>query len=719
MKSLSADNFRYSEFFLNINAGKAPAFIVYTEGDLSPRIPDETYSMPEAVTVADFNNDGLDDVILTYGDTYTKPRIYLSNGDGTLSFWDVMPEDSARRHIRNTSVEDLNGDGFLDYVGYAAPHGFYEETLGPLWDYTEPDLILLNNKGTGFITVPNLIEASHHGGSTGDINHDGLVDVFGMSEVPNREGGRSALLQNTNGEFIKSNWNLDAIFPNRMISDIRIKDLNNDGLDDFVLTLAPLLQGNGGPIGTPMASSEVGAFAYAFGKRGVDPSQLDWNVVGQHWMTESEWNLYLQKNDQNSSSNKSYASGPSNIEVLDVNQDGLDDVLVGFYVSAPFRWETSGFRYFQNTGSSFVDKTTQLFPNQDAARNVQSPTSFILGFTLVDLDGDADKDLVVTSKENEKSNERPNDFSTSFYINNGEFFEPPLRGQVDYALEGKNGFSGLRIGDFNGDGAPDTLTLRQGGAQVGSTWKNDDEFTLIVGLNKLAMATSSSQWVGTAGSDTIDFKTNSLAFARGGGGNDLLIGRGDESVTALFWGGYADYTISEGSGGFRVEAKASNEGLDTLVDLYRIRFADSDLALDTDGATSAGGIYRLYKATFNREPDTGGLGYWIAQADAGSKDAVRMAEDFTWSEEFQSLYGITTTDNYGTGTDVSELVTGFYENVLGRSPDAGGLNYYTGVIESHQKTVGRVLAEISDSPENYDGTIALIANGIVFDPWVG
>jgi hypothetical protein len=47
------------------------------------------------------------------------------------------------------------------------------------------------------------------------------------------------------------------------------------------------------------------------------------------------------------------------------------------------------------------------------------------------------------------------------------------------------------------------------------------------------------------------------------------------------------------------------------------------------------------------------------------------------------------------------------------------LNYYTDVIESHEKTVDRVLAEISDSPENYDGTIELIANGIVFDPWVG
>jgi serralysin len=210
--------------------------------------------------------------------------------------------------------------------------------------------------------------------------------------------------------------------------------------------------------------------------------------------------------------------------------------------------------------------------------------------------------------------------------------------------------------------------------------------------------------------------------------NDHIAGIGDETHegrdglidTLRVDSAFSHFEIEKSGSGnqFHLTDLNGSWGIDTLIGIERVNFSDKSVALDTDGATSAGGIYRLYKATFNREPDTGGLGYWIAQADAGTKDAVRMAEDFTWSEEFQNLYDITTTDNYGTGTDVSELVTGFYENVLGRSPDVGGLNYYTGVIESREKTVGRVLAEISDSPENYDGTIELIANGIVFDPWV-
>jgi hypothetical protein len=212
-------------------------------------------------------------------------------------------------------------------------------------------------------------------------------------------------------------------------------------------------------------------------------------------------------------------------------------------------------------------------------------------------------------------------------------------------------------------------------------------------------------------------------------GDDLFVG-GTGIDTAHYEGNLSQFTITqvegvwnnsvgEGFPGWQISDGSGTEGSDRMTGVERAVFADATVALDLDGSTSAGGIYRLYKAAFNREPDAGGLGYWIAQADAGNKDAVRMAEDFVWSQEFQDLYDITTTDNYGTGTDVSELVTGFYENVLGRTPDQGGLDFYTGVIESKERTVGRVLAEISDSQENYDGTIELIANGIVFDPWVG
>ena len=202
-------------------------------------------------------------------------------------------------------------------------------------------------------------------------------------------------------------------------------------------------------------------------------------------------------------------------------------------------------------------------------------------------------------------------------------------------------------------------------------------------------------------------------------GNDVFQGSRDKIDVVKQAGNLINFSVQKIGTTLLLTDNAASGGMDTLVDIERVMFSDKALAFDVDGATSAGGIYRLYKATFNREPDTNGLGYWIGEVDLETKDAVRMAEDFTWSQEFQDLYDITTVDNYGTGTDIRALVSGFYQNVLGRTPDEGGLNFYTGVIESKDRSVGRVLAEISDSQENYDGTIALIANGIVFDPWVG
>jgi hypothetical protein len=147
-------------------------------------------------------------------------------------------------------------------------------------------------------------------------------------------------------------------------------------------------------------------------------------------------------------------------------------------------------------------------------------------------------------------------------------------------------------------------------------------------------------------------------------------------------------------------------------------FSDSAVALDLQAANSAGGIYRLYGATFNRTPDLAGLGYWIDQADKG-KSAVDMATDFTYSSEFQTLFATKITDNYATGANIVNLVTGFYTNVLHRVPDAAGRDWYANQITTHQKTVGQVLAEISDSPENIAQLAGVMANGVVYTVWHG
>ena len=129
--------------------------------------------------------------------------------------------------------------------------------------------------------------------------------------------------------------------------------------------------------------------------------------------------------------------------------------------------------------------------------------------------------------------------------------------------------------------------------------------------------------------------------------------------------------------------------------------------LDTDG--SAGQAYRIYKAAFDRAPDTGGLGYWIAQMDNGM-GVVEVAARFIDSSEFRELYGQNPSN--------AEFLTKVYSNVLDRMPDTAGLDWWVNEMKTNpSKTWQKVLADFSESSENQTNVAAFIANGIPYDPW--
>lgn len=141
----------------------------------------------------------------------------------------------------------------------------------------------------------------------------------------------------------------------------------------------------------------------------------------------------------------------------------------------------------------------------------------------------------------------------------------------------------------------------------------------------------------------------------------------------------------------------------------RLHFVDKALAVDTTGV--AGQAYRIYKAAFNRTPDPGGLGYWIRQMDEGM-DVVSVAARFIDSAEFKSVYGETPTS--------AEFLTKVYRNVLTRTPDTAGLEWWVNEIKTNpEKSWQKVLADFSDSSENEVNVAALIANGIAYEPWLG
>jgi hypothetical protein len=162
--------------------------------------------------------------------------------------------------------------------------------------------------------------------------------------------------------------------------------------------------------------------------------------------------------------------------------------------------------------------------------------------------------------------------------------------------------------------------------------------------------------------------------------------------------------------GFTVTDKNKVVNSMEVNEVERLQFTDTMLALDTGANQTAGSGYMLYKAAFNRTPDAGGLGYWINQMDKGMSYSD-VAKNFVTSAEFKTAFG-------GANPSVNTLVTKLYNNVLNRTPDAGGLAFWQNKLSNEGWSTADVLGYFSTSGENVTNVTPLIANGIQYQQFV-
>lgn len=289
-------------------------------------------------------------------------------------------------------------------------------------------------------------------------------------------------------------------------------------------------------------------------------------------------------------------------------------------------------------------------------------------------------------------------------------------GPGDDVLEGGDGNDVMweRLGNNNLDGGDgdDTMTLEGGnnrvsggagadaifiraGEVIADGGDGDDTFTVIYQLYGQPPSVTAS---GGNGNDRFWDGTGNHVF-NGGEGID----------TAFFSQAYANVRITHDNGVYRIEDLAVSGSVDLVSETERIVFTGSDsdrhvLALDVDGG--AGALYRLYLAAFNRKPDDAGYGFWQGQADGGMEMAD-IAQQFSESAEFEALYGAT--------PGVADFVTRLYRQVLHREPDAAGLAYWRGLLETKQATTASLLQAFSDSQENVQAAAVLIGDRIEYD----
>jgi Domain of unknown function (DUF4214) len=102
--------------------------------------------------------------------------------------------------------------------------------------------------------------------------------------------------------------------------------------------------------------------------------------------------------------------------------------------------------------------------------------------------------------------------------------------------------------------------------------------------------------------------------------------------------------------------------------------------------------FRLYNAAFARFPDSSGLRYWINEYKSGISNYRTIAQSFINSNEFALRYGANNSNE--------EFINNMYKNVLGRLPDASGLAYWVGNLNSGADSRVNVLGGFSESAEN-------------------
>lgn len=196
------------------------------------------------------------------------------------------------------------------------------------------------------------------------------------------------------------------------------------------------------------------------------------------------------------------------------------------------------------------------------------------------------------------------------------------------------------------------------------------------------------------GSYTVSFSgsgiTGALSYAITMGAENLKLDgiAGDAVAFAPCIMGTSLSEIVSGTGG-TAQMLIGKGGMDTLTGATLDDTLYGDDIEMTYHATLSGQVYRLYQATLDRAPDSGGHLDWVTQILCGDTDLQGAAGSFVSSAEFQAVYGALTN---------TQFVEQLYQNVLGRAADAAGLANWVGQLDGGTSRAAVVIG-FSESPE--------------------
>lgn len=102
-------------------------------------------------------------------------------------------------------------------------------------------------------------------------------------------------------------------------------------------------------------------------------------------------------------------------------------------------------------------------------------------------------------------------------------------------------------------------------------------------------------------------------------------------------------------------------------------------------------VQKLYVAYYGRPADPAGQQFWAEEIEAKGLDVA--INEFGNSAEFDARFGDLSNE---------ELVNNLYQQLFGRDAEAEGLEFYTDLLESGEKTLAEIALTIADGAQNGD-----------------
>ena len=296
---------------------------------------------PLLLATADFNTDGLADFLLASSKGYSQLSLLYGQVNGKLQHHPLPALADLAAPVRGAQAADINNDGQMDFIVYAEQGNHWQFTnigtgfaatkitalgsdnqtldieLVDLNHDKQLDLIALSSKTntnkTPFINGPNgftvgaeiyspAINAAHTTALTSaDFNNDGFVDIAFSEDGTNNQ--ISLLLGDSD---LNNRDNQFLLFPkieqDLSYSHLQSADLNNDGLMDL-----------------------LHAYTYSIDET-IEATSMRAYINQQHCFVDAT-DALLPNFPQATAQLKSNKA-INNIQQLDINHDGLQDLLL-------------------------------------------------------------------------------------------------------------------------------------------------------------------------------------------------------------------------------------------------------------------------------------------------------------------------------------------------------------------------------------------------------